>query len=313
MKLLALILTTLIIAINSLAIAQNMVHNPSFEEKTSCPDDAGQLNKCLEWSNTTSYASNYFNSCDPGDMNVPFNNYHGNLFAYSGEAYVGSFYLVKLGGAEEYFHRSYITGNLTPLQIGNCYEVIIHLAKGDAPSVNISVDGWGAFFYKNGLPSENQGILNATPQIDFYNYGVITNTSWTELTSTFIADSAYEKIVIGVFKAPGDMTIISTDDNGYAFYFIDSVSVRPLFPATISNSNNPKIQVYPNPAKDKIQIKGISGSVHYTLYDVVGRLIQTGCTSEDNLVTIERLPDGIYTLNLEDSNGTVNTYRIVKE
>jgi OOP family OmpA-OmpF porin len=298
------------------AVAQNMVHNPSFEEHTACPTDAGQLNKCIDWSNATTFKSNYYNSCDAGDMGVPDNDFSGGsgLNAYTGGAYVGSMYMVKPSGIPDYSYRAYLTGTLTSLQVGNCYEVKIHLAKGADNFTGLSIDGWGAYFYKNAIPNSSNTFLNVSPQINYDNYGVINNVAWTELTSTFIADSAYEKIVIGVFKDPSDLTVSSSPPGTYAFYFIDSVSVTPLFPASLIEELKVKIQVYPNPATKEIHVNNVLQESSYTLLDITGSKLSEGQLQKaSNLISLENISPGIYFLNIISADGQKQVHKIVKQ
>ena len=69
------------------------------------------------------------------------------------------------------------------------------------------------------------------------------------------------------------------------------------------------IFVYPNPARDKINIKAagnLRGSV-YKIYDSTGRSVLTGKISADNFVIdIENLSDGNYLFRVGDLKETFN-------
>ncbi|WP_420572650.1 LamG-like jellyroll fold domain-containing protein [Kordia sp.] len=97
--------------------------------------------------------------------------------------------------------------------------------------------------------------------------------------------------------------------NGGSIY-IDNVRLINLNTlSTDSFESSDSIAVFPNPTKDRFQISGLMQPVRYTLYDISGRLVQTGATSENNSINIQHLSKGMYVLKLDD----YKTLKIVKE
>lgn len=61
--------------------------------------------------------------------------------------------------------------------------------------------------------------------------------------------------------------------------------------------------VYPNPTSDWIYIKSMETELSWKLYDLSGKLIDKGQTKQ---LSIEHLPQGIYSLNIRTNNGARN-------
>lgn len=57
--------------------------------------------------------------------------------------------------------------------------------------------------------------------------------------------------------------------------------------------------IFPNPASEYIQISGdIDTPVYYQIFDMSGKQIKTGSLNQDQIISINRLPAGMYVLNL---------------
>ena len=80
--------------------------------------------------------------------------------------------------------------------------------------------------------------------------------------------------------------------------------------------NEDRLTVYPNPAKNKLYVKGIqfSGKIKYNILDVSGRLIQSGFMSDDLIeIPIATISGGIYILRIEGRDRVLNNYFQVLE
>ena len=211
----------------------NLVSNGGFEQYNTCPNAFSQLAYCNGWDQPTQGTSDYFNTCaNPNaTVGVPVN-FAGFQQPYQGNAYAG-FYNYGNG------YREYARGTLTPLVIGETYQVTIHIVK--ANYTDSYSDGFAVFFYQNGIgaPLNNWAPLPVTPQVDYgAAYGVITDTlNWTTMTATFTADSAYDHVIVGNFRDDAN-TNYSGPQGQYAYYYLDSVEViSATFHATPSHTN----------------------------------------------------------------------------
>lgn len=203
---------------------QNVVPNCSFEQRTQCPTNISNITAdCASWYAFTNGTSDYFNTCHVGILaGVPLN-FLGYQLAAHGQAYAG---IINYNGSIDY--KEYIATPITPLRIGASYEVSISVSRAD--SVSYAANDLGVLFIDQGYAFKpGTGRLTMVPQIDYTNYGIITdNINWTRVTKSFVADSAYQRMVIGGFKPYTTMplTYIGPANFAYAYYYIDSVVVR---------------------------------------------------------------------------------------
>ena len=70
-------------------------------------------------------------------------------------------------------------------------------------------------------------------------------------------------------------------------------------------------KVFPNPTSDVINIAHTYAEVHYTLYSVEGKVIQSGLL-DSSRINIENLPKGLYLLQLS-AEGKTETKKIIKK
>lgn len=194
----------------------NHVPNHSFEVYTGCPSAQGQIS-CSSWYNYTLGNPDYFNSCSSGGFSVP-SNFRGWQQAEDGIAYCG--FLAYYA----YNYYEYLATPIQPLQPGIAYDVSMSVSLSE--SSKFASKGIGVYFFDNGLTSRPITTkLNIAPQVWYTNFGYITDTAtWVRLTARYVADSAYDNMVVGGF---GYSPII-VDSNGMpgAYYYLDSVVIR---------------------------------------------------------------------------------------
>ncbi len=203
---------------------QNLVPNCSFEQRTQCPTNISNVTAdCASWYAFTNGTSDYFNSCHVGILaGVPVN-FLGYQLAARGQAYAG---VITYNGNVDY--KEYLATPIDRLRIGASYEVSMSVSRAD--SVSYAANDLGVLFIDQGYAFKpGTGRLTMVPQIDYTNYGIITdNLNWTRIAKSFVADSAYQRMVIGGFKSQTTMplTYIGPANFAYAYYYIDSVVVR---------------------------------------------------------------------------------------
>ena len=75
-----------------------------------------------------------------------------------------------------------------------------------------------------------------------------------------------------------------------------------------------KAKVYPNPAKNELNIKGLQDGTTYRLLNVEGTQMKTGTfAGKEGSISITTLAPGIYMLELTSTDGTRQMIRVVKE
>lgn len=215
-------LLLVILCLTIAARSQNLVPNGSFEQNINCPN---LITGCTDWNTYGSYFPSYYNGCHTaGGQGVP-NNTFGYQAAAEGYAYAGLYTYTS----SQIDAKEYITAALkSPMQVGVTYEVSMSVSLSD--NSGYAGDDLAIHLYINGPTYYNQWtVLPITPKVPFYNYGAITNKqNWVRLTKLFMADSAYDHIAIGGFKAYSNMTLVTTPPGNYAYYYVDSVVIRRM-------------------------------------------------------------------------------------
>lgn len=221
---------------------QNVVQNPGFEHYTACPIFPSQFdqNHLVGWRRGTSGGtSDYFNACVPDDSTNPRQDIPRNMIgyqqAYEGQAYAGIF----ASNSDNYNWREYLAGNTMPLTVGNYYRVSMWVSLAD--SVSHASAGLGVFFYLNGIGAVTQTTndIPVTPQIDYINYGILTDTAnWVQLVDTFYADSAYTHLMIGNFRRDSLTPQLLVNDSMWqyptqSYYYVDLIEVVSLTPEAV--------------------------------------------------------------------------------
>src|SRR5690606_7821246 len=75
----------------------------------------------------------------------------------------------------------------------------------------------------------------------------------------------------------------------------------------VDRETNTMVRVYPNPASDRIQVeveKGLHKPIHYTLYDLTGKVMTNVSTSKNTFVIdVAQVIRGMYILKITDGFG----------
>jgi hypothetical protein len=95
---------------------------------------------------------------------------------------------------------------------------------------------------------------------------------------------------------------------------LDAVGViHQMAAASVSEAGaRPRLQVYPNPATDRLFISTTAGGLHYTLTDITGKLLMSGGPDTREAINISGLSSGLYCIILQDSEGNKWFEKITK-
>jgi|GEM_PF-2430695 len=218
-----------LLTLSNIQAQQNHVPNCSFEDTLRCPSWVANVNtECAQWSSFIGSAD-YFNVCAPAyPVGVPAN-YFGYQQPVHGNAYCG------LGTYDNLFNNfEYLETQITPLTVNAVYEVSTSVSLGE--SCNSATNNLGIFFYDSGYSSTpiapSNTFQSMIPQVHYSNYGIIDDTAnWVRLTKYFVADSAYDNIMIGGFKDSTNSYQVDSSkrsDSLWAYYYIDSVVIKQV-------------------------------------------------------------------------------------
>jgi gliding motility-associated-like protein len=230
--------------------AQNLVLNPSFENYTSCPVSISQFNLCVDWispwiiTTDTCSTPDLYNSCCTtpasfGGVGVP-NNLAGYRPAHSGNGYAG--FIAYSGGPSCMGlgdgWREYVEGHLSsPLVAGQEYCVSFYVSL--PYSATYAVKNMGVYFSNSVVTDSCTAIvgdvsnLPYTPQLQYTGGFLSDTTGWTRLQWNYTATGGEQYLTIGNFNNDANTSYTCSNSSsltgvtGYAYYFIDDVSVIP--------------------------------------------------------------------------------------
>ena len=300
----------LLVVLNSLA--QNLVPNGDFETYTECPDGLDQLIQANGWKPYRN-TPDYFNGCDETQLvGTPLNLMNGFQEPLSGEGYGGLIAMTYNNGRE-------IMGiELSePLNIGEEYYIEFYWSRtfgGFAHSnCNCASSHLGALLTTEGFDN----ILNPISHDNFahvYETDVmIDSTNWNLISGWITADEAYTHIAIGDFfdLDSNNVDFLSTDPNEVAlntYYYIENVCVsqNPADCGLVSNNNhlaanNEKLEIYPNPTTEKINVKTESLVENISVIDINGKEVLT--SSSNISIDVSGLTNGMYILIVKTNQG----------
>jgi len=297
--------------------AQNLVPNPSFEDTTSCPITANQINHATGWTNYRG-SPEYLNSCNNSNMSVPLNSW-GFQQARTGNAYAGIATFDTI-----VFFREYIGIQLVQsLVIGQKYFASFYACKA-VNSTLISNPTYGnVASNKLGLKLSTVSYTNFNPQ-PTNNYAqvftnlIITDTlNWVRISGNFIADSIYQYLSIGNFFNDSNTAFIATDSNAaLAYYYIDDVvlSTDSLFSVgLITQDPKTEIMVYPNPFNNRISIS-LNNNIQseIALFDILSRIVLKQTFTHSITIATDHLVNGLYIYEVRNKNGTIMNGKVIK-
>ena len=81
-----------------------------------------------------------------------------------------------------------------------------------------------------------------------------------------------------------------------------------MIPVSGLEENALQINVYPNPAKDRVVIEGIEAA-EVNVYNALGQLVKT--VRGTNEIDLSGLVDGVYLLRVTDAEGKKHLARVV--
>ncbi len=298
----ALMLTTATL-LNQFSFGQNLVPNPSFEVYGTCPDNLDQVNYAIGWS-SFSGTPDYYNACCDTSTSAINVSVPQNYFDYQ-PARTGNAYSSILTKSTSLYYRENIGITLIqPLIVGHEYFVSFYASRvGNVPNhfngasnkLGVRLSNFSYSFPLNNAPIDNYAQV--------YTDSIITDTlGWTEISGFFIADSAYEYLIVGNFFQDSLTSFVAFDSlSGKAYYYIDDVNLIDSIPTGINELySHSQINIYPNITSEWVTIEG-SGFIKIILSDIFGRVCFILDEPSSNIegINVSTFNKGIYFLTLQ--------------
>jgi hypothetical protein len=199
-------------------------------------------------------------------------------------------------------------------------DVLVHHGATDAPAVDV---------YESSVPAGN--IVTNASYGDFAGYlqlGTLNYTLEVRPTGTTNAVQTYDAPLATLNLQDAAIVVLASgfldpavNSNGPAFGLWVALpaggSLIPLpvsTPTGISEYNQLKLGVYPNPVNDMLTIQGVDlSSSNVTIFDVAGKLIQEGVyTISNNTINVSGLVNGSYQIVIQDDANMIGNSLFIK-
>ena len=201
-------------------LSQNLVPNPSFEEYDNCPDTTHQGSWHTPSGTEIAYDSSYYyswvntvkywegaNTCTPEYYNC---GYKRNKYKpRTGTACIWVGGVVNIPDKPPINRANYISTyaqvELTESLIaGEEYCVSMHVLNshynGYLGTFNFAIAAFGFYFSEQALYANNVIAFTVKPQVENSDLNMLTDSTWTIIGGSFIAQGGEKYLTIGVFN-----------------------------------------------------------------------------------------------------------------
>lgn len=218
---------------------QNLVLNGGFEDFSDCPVKMSNLNNDVSyWNAPTLGTTDYFNVCSKTKLGIPMN-FKGKQASHEGNGYAGLY----LHAPKDY--REYIQVPLQePLQRGHRYQLTAYISLSEKSDG--AVLDFGAAFSERPLSVHTKRHLSnvllssqetkTTRPKPFSAKGFYKEKQeWIAVELTLVAKGFESHLILGNFKSNSATKYLQQNtktakEEGYAYYYIDTVSLEYLGP-----------------------------------------------------------------------------------
>lgn len=297
--------------------AQNLVPNGSFEEMVSCPNDIDQIGYATGWSG---FSTEYFNACDTIGSFLAYYSVPENVLGYqnaaSGNGYAGLIPYIDTINPYREFIQNTLTAILTP---GTRYFLSFKVSLSD---YNLcATNNIGILLSTFPFAIDNSALIYNHAQL--FSPTIISDTAnWTFLSGSFIADSAYQYVIVGNFFDNVHTSSFNFNQpiSYSSYYYIDDVCVSTdsMLCNTSVGIQEPKqneaVNIYPNPFTNQISLE-VSNAEEVTVHlsDMLGRQVLLATFSASATISTASLVRGVYFYTVENEKGIMKKGKVVKE
>ena len=205
--------------------------------------------------------------------------------------------MTSTSGASNYTNYSADPARLVNLVKASTGNTIAISKSWSGTSFNEAVGVW-IDFNRNGTYEPAEKIMTSAP------------SKTTPVTATFAvpADAVVNK-TLGMRVIMRYNTAPTGPCDSFTYGEVEDYSVLIYETLAVADVKKNNISVYPNPAKDAINITNVSSKTKFEIYSISGQLVNQGTT--DGKVNVSKLGKGVYILSLE-SNGEKSQTKFIK-
>ncbi len=102
----------------------------------------------------------------------------------------------------------------------------------------------------------------------------------------------------------------SSDGSADGLYYVDDITVEMTSAVSVADAKRAELQVYPNPANDRVTISGDFNNSNMRILDLTGKLVKTSVLNgTQEIVATQDIPQGIYLIEIENG-GQIETRKL---
>ena len=308
--------------------AQNLIPNPGFEEADSCSDQLPPFVGIHDWYSVNG-SPDHLRSC------LPYGDFRGlpmNFFTYQepfeGASCAGMCTYHQNGSIES--REWFMAPLLEPMVVGQTYHCSFRAnaafgGNHSYPQFWLANDKVGMRFATAAIPPWNVGDPYPVPPNHahiMYPQILADTVGWTLVSGSFVADSAYQYVMIGQFFSNALTDTLQFSPEGTPWYWlpraytlVDAVCVSASpegcdLGQGVGDLHAAGPLLFPNPAQDHLIVSRRAGFEAQVL-DAVGRLLWQGRITADRWVLeVGSWAHGAYVLRMAHG-GQVETHKFV--
>ena len=199
------------------------------------------------------------------------------------------------------------TVDLSGTHVEEWTDLIVGVFVQDYPSREVYQSGYSVENGVLGTESRLSDIkMNGTSLSGFnsdtlaYNVSVPSGTVTVPDIIGIPIDPKETVIVVPALEIPGTTTIDVFGENlvSHTLY-----TINMDFPIGQNEKQYETVRLYPNPSTGKINIAGVSGIQHITVFDNMGRVVLEFGKIRNNAIDCSSLSNGIYLMRIESAEG----------
>jgi hypothetical protein len=296
--------------------SQNLVLNPSFEEYFQCPNGLIQLDRCKYWESFGN-TPDYFNACATNGVTLP-NSVFGFQYAHNGAAVAGLIPYRIPTSPDGPNYREFIGSQLVNnLIIGQKYFFSFYVNYSFYhPNQAMACNNLGLLFSTVSFNTNNPPPLNNFANI--HESAILTDTvNWIKVSASFVADSAYEFVILGNFfddQHTDTLSFTSAPDSPY--YYIDDVCVttdsiyNEIWTSSFGNALVFDYQfLYPTLSSGIFHIGKIPKQIQ--VFNTAGQFIYEYKEFSSNVIDLSFLNSDLYIIHILYNDQKISNQKIL--
>jgi hypothetical protein len=157
------------------------------------------------------------------------------------------------------------------------------------------------------LVGPSDSIYGANATYNVVNYQYLDSASFSIMNGTVVTwqpDYSQFDIAWGPVNGPGEFMLI-----GYANGNSDTATVTVQINGIGIDESSRNISIFPNPARDHINVVGMENTATYSITDLGGRIVAQGLL-ESGRIPVSELSNGTYILLLEGAQTQIQKIQI---